>query len=47
MAFSNPGYSELLQDAIDYAWDEGVVLVAATGNDGSSVGARSPRATVA
>ena len=36
MAFSNPGYSELLQAAIDYAWDEGVVLVAATGNDGSS-----------
>ena len=25
-----------LQEAIDYAWDEGVVLVAATGNDGSS-----------
>ena len=36
MAFSNPGYSEMLQAAIDYAWDEGVVLVAATGNDGSS-----------
>ena len=36
MAFSNPGYSELLQEAIDYAWDEGAVLVAATGNDGSS-----------
>ena len=36
MAFSNPGYSELLQAAIDYAWENGVVLVAATGNDGSS-----------
>ena len=36
MAFSNPGYSELLQAAIDYAWDEGVVLVAAAGNDSSS-----------
>jgi len=36
MAFSNPGYSEMLQAAIDYAWDEGAVLVAATGNDGSS-----------
>ena len=36
MAFSNPGYSELLQAAIDYAWDEGAVLVAAAGNDSSS-----------
>ena len=36
MGFSNPGYSELLQEALDYAWDEGAVLVAATGNDGSS-----------
>ena len=36
MAFSNPGYSEMLQAAIDYAWEEGAVLVAATGNDGSS-----------
>ena len=36
MAFSNPGYSEMLQAAIDYAWDEGAVLVAAAGNDGSS-----------
>jgi hypothetical protein len=36
MAFSNPGYSELLQEAIDYAWDEGAVLIAAAGNDGSS-----------
>ena len=36
MAFSNPGYSEMLQAAVDYAWEEGAVLVAATGNDGSS-----------
>ena len=36
MAFSNPGYSESLQEAIDYAWDSGVVVVAAAGNDGSS-----------
>ncbi len=46
MAFSNPGYSEMLQAAIDYAWDEGAVLVAATGNDGSSsrdVPRRRPR----
>jgi thermitase len=36
MAFSNPGYSASLQDAIDYAWTKGAVLVAATGNDASS-----------
>src|SRR5207247_2391810 len=36
MAFSNPGFSQSLQDAIDYAWDKNVVLVAATGNDGSN-----------
>jgi cell division septation protein DedD len=35
MAFSNPGYSPALQAAIDYAWDSGVVLVAAAGNEGS------------
>lgn len=36
MAFSNPGFSEDLQDAIDYAWANGVVLVAAVGNDADS-----------
>src|SRR2546427_9831544 len=36
MGFSNPGYSQNLQDAIDYAWSKGAVLVAATGNEGSS-----------
>src|SRR3989442_12192315 len=36
MAFSNPGFSHNLQDAIDYAWSKNVVLVAATGNDGVS-----------
>jgi subtilase family protein/Big-like domain-containing protein/fervidolysin-like protein len=36
MAFSNPGFSPNLQDAIDYAWSRGVVLVAAIGNDGVS-----------
>jgi subtilisin family serine protease len=33
MAFSNPGFSQSLQDAIDYAWSKGAVLVAAAGND--------------
>ena len=37
MAFSNPDFSRHLQDAIDYAWAKGCVLVAATGNGGSSV----------
>jgi hypothetical protein len=36
MSFSNPGFSQGLQDAIDYAWSRGAVLVAAAGNDGSS-----------
>ena len=36
MAFSNPGYSSALQDAVDYAWAHGVVVVAAAGNDGAT-----------
>lgn len=36
MAFSNPGFSDNLQEAIDYAWENGVVLVAAVGNDAES-----------
>src|SRR5205809_4566 len=36
MGFSNPGFSQNLQDAIDYAWSKGAVLVAASGNDGSA-----------
>ncbi|MBT0651768.1 MBG domain-containing protein [Geomobilimonas luticola] len=36
MGFSNPDFSQNLQDAIDYAWTKGAVLVAATGNDGVS-----------
>ncbi|HEX6654197.1 MAG TPA: S8 family serine peptidase, partial [Thermoleophilaceae bacterium] len=36
MPFSSADYSASLQDAIDYAWSKGAVLVAATGNDGSS-----------
>ncbi|WP_198419469.1 S8 family serine peptidase, partial [Geomonas terrae] len=35
MPFSNPTFSQNLQDAIDYAWSKGCVLVAATGNEGS------------
>lgn len=34
MGFSNSDFSQNLQDAIDYAWSKGAVLVAATGNDG-------------
>ena len=34
MGFSNPDFSQHLQDAIDYAWSKGAVLVAATGNGG-------------
>ena len=36
MAFSNPGESAALQDAVNYAWSHGVVVVAAAGNDGSA-----------
>ncbi len=36
MAFSNPGESAALQFAVNYAWANGVVLVAAAGNDGST-----------
>jgi hypothetical protein len=34
MSFSHPSFSPALQDAIDYAWAKGVVLVAAAGNTG-------------
>jgi len=34
MPFSNADFSQHLQDAIDYAWTKGAVLVAATGNSG-------------
>ncbi|NTW81630.1 MAG: S8 family serine peptidase, partial [Geobacteraceae bacterium] len=36
MGFSNPDFSQNLQDAIDYAWSKGAVMVAAAGNDGMS-----------
>jgi hypothetical protein len=35
MGFSNPEFSQNLQDAVDYAWSKGAVLVAAAGNDGA------------
>ncbi len=36
MSFSAPEFSPALQTAIDWAWDQGVVPVAAVGNDSSS-----------
>ncbi|MDX6485552.1 MAG: thermitase, partial [Gaiellaceae bacterium] len=36
MSFAGEGYSPALQRAIDYAWAKGSVIVAATGNTGSS-----------
>src|SRR5258708_35332689 len=36
LAFSASGYSSALEAAVDYAWSKGVVVVAATGNDGVS-----------
>ena len=43
MALSSRAYSTALQQAIDYAWDRGVVLVAAVGNDGSNMANLSRR----
>ncbi len=36
MSFSGAGYSPALQSAVDYAWSKGAVVIAATGNNGSS-----------
>src|SRR5205814_4553362 len=36
MGFSNPGFSQSLQDAVNYAWGKGAVVVAATGNAAST-----------
>lgn len=36
MSLAGTGRSETLEEAVNYAWREGVVLVAAAGNDGSS-----------
>ena len=42
MAFSNPGFSPALQAAVDYAWANDAVLVAANGNDGTTMPATPP-----
>ena len=40
MAFSNPTFSQALQDAVEYAWSKGAVVVAATGNGGATTPTR-------
>lgn len=37
ISIAGPGSNPAMQDAIDYAWSKGVVVVAAVGNTGSSV----------
>ena len=36
MSLGGPGYSQSLQDAVTYAWNAGVLVVSASGNDGTS-----------
>ena len=36
LSLGGPNYSQALQDAVDYAWSHNVLVVAATGNDGTS-----------
>ncbi|GAI46832.1 unnamed protein product, partial [marine sediment metagenome] len=36
LSLSGSSFSSTLQQAVDYAWNHGVVVVAAAGNDGSS-----------
>ena len=36
LSLGDTNYSQTMQDAIDYAWNRGVVIVAAAGNDGVS-----------
>jgi thermitase len=36
MSLGGSGYSSTLEDAVNYAWSKGVVVVAAAGNDGST-----------
>jgi len=37
LSLSSPSPSQTLQDAVDYAWTNGVIVVAASGNDNGSV----------
>ena len=36
ISLSGSGYSQVLQDAVDYAWERNVIVIAAVGNDGST-----------
>jgi len=38
MSLGGPDYSSVLRDAVDYAHDHGVTVVASSGNDNSSIG---------
>lgn len=44
MSLGGEGYSSQLADACDYAWENGVVVVAASGNDGYDDGVLYPAA---
>ena len=44
MSLGGGGYSQSFENAIDYAWNNGVVVVAASGNDGASNGVSYPAA---
>ncbi|SHJ72854.1 S8 family serine peptidase, partial [Desulfofundulus thermosubterraneus] len=37
LSLDGPQYSQALADAVDYAWERGVVVVAAAGNEGGPV----------
>ena len=32
MSFGAPGYTQVMQDAVDYAWSRDTVVIAAAGN---------------
>jgi len=44
ISIAGPDYSSVMQDAIDYAWANGVLVVAATGNSGTYNGVQYPAA---